>query len=173
MQFGGGRVKCDFNYLNFPLLVYLRGLSTSLKFSRSSAQLMWLSCWLFTFNCQHSCTSCLGDKFILIDIEINKSYFKLVQLWWTHNLSDLSLSQQQIKFLKVLSIFFRGHIWAHSYRIHWAHKTLPSLSQGLYYAQSQIWPARSKHVDCWMNLIFRSKQYICENLQNSTFFSNF
>ena len=92
MQLGGGRVKCDFNYLNFPLLVYLRGLSTSLKFSRSSAQLMWLSCWLFTFNCQHSCTSCLGDKFILIDIEINKSYFKLVQLWWTHNLSDLSLS---------------------------------------------------------------------------------
>ena len=92
MQFGGGRVKCDFNYLNFPLLVYLRGLSTSLKFSRSSAQLMWLSCWLFTFNCQHSCTPCLGDNFILIDIEINKSYFKLVQLWWTHNLSDLSLS---------------------------------------------------------------------------------
>ena len=35
---------------------------------------------LITLEEWHSCTSCLGDKLILIDIEINKSYFKLVQL---------------------------------------------------------------------------------------------
>ena len=72
MQFGGGSVKCDFNYLNLPLLAGLCSFKTSLKFMR--AQLS--SCGsavdsshliLITLEEWHSCTPCLGDNFILID----------------------------------------------------------------------------------------------------------
>ena len=34
--------------------------------------------------------------------EINKSYFKLVQLWWTHNLSEPSLSHGSSRHKKLL-----------------------------------------------------------------------
>ena len=87
MQFGGGSVKCDFNYLNLPLLAGLRSFSSKPLSSSVGAQLS--SCGsavdsshliLITLEEWHSCTPCIGDNFILIDIEINKSYFKLVQL---------------------------------------------------------------------------------------------
>ena len=80
MQFGGGSVKCDFNYLNLPLLAGLRSFKTSLKFMR--AQLS-------------SCGSAVDSSHLIVSIlvlhvleitsfrlltEINKSYFILVQL---------------------------------------------------------------------------------------------
>ena len=39
MQFGGGSVKCDFNYLNLPLLAGLRSFSSKPLSSSVGAQL--------------------------------------------------------------------------------------------------------------------------------------
>ena len=85
MQFGGDSVKCDFNCLNLPLLASLRSNATSPKFSRAqfnpSGSAVSL-CILILILVLHV----LEITWFTFILDINKTYFKLVQTW-THNLS--------------------------------------------------------------------------------------
>ena len=100
MQFGGDSVECDFNCLNLPLLASLRSNATSPKFSRAqlnpsgSAVSLYILILILVLHVLEITWS----TFIL---DINKSYFKLVQTW-THNLTEPSLSQVGINLCLLL-----------------------------------------------------------------------